>query len=226
MISFRNVYYTYPGSKKQILNGASFVVEKGDFAVIKGMTGAGKSTILDLLTCSKKPDDGEITFGDFQLTSLPRSKIANYRRTIGCVFQDFKLLEEKTVSENVAFALEVQRKFNRKNISKNVSEVLERVGMKDESDHFPRELSLGGKQRIAIARALVSEPLLLLADGATAQLDDETAYSIFKILADENLRGMTIMLTTTTDQFNRSFPRSTRYFELEAGKVDENLPVL
>src|SRR4030081_567896 len=102
MISFHNVHYTYPGSKKQILNDASFSIAKGDFAVIKGMTGSGKSTILHLLTCEAAPASGEIRVGPFELSDIKRRNIPAYRRTIGCVFQDFKLLEEKTVAENVA----------------------------------------------------------------------------------------------------------------------------
>ncbi len=224
MISFRNVYYTYPDSKKQILNDASFSIAKGDFAVIKGMTGTGKSTILHLLTCEATPVKGEITVSPFNLSEIKRRNIAQYRRTIGCVFQDFKLLEEKTVAENVAFALQVQRKYKSGPLAKQVTEALERVGMADERKQFPRELSEGGRQRVAIARALVTEPHLLLADGATAQLDDETAIGIFELLAAEHIRGMTILLTTTTEHFFQSFPRSAKYFELCEGKVDSFFP--
>ncbi len=225
MIQFRNVSYSYPGSKKLILDSASFGISKGDFAVIKGTTGAGKSTILQLLTGEANPGSGEINVGPFELSNIKRRNISTYRRTIGCVFQDFKLLEEKTVSENVAFALEVQHKYKTVSIAKQVSEALERVGMTTERDQFPNELSLGGQQRVAIARALVTEPLILLADGATAQLDDETAEGIFGLLASENLRGMTILLTTTTEHSFRFFPRSTKYFQLNAGKVDAFLPI-
>lgn len=224
MIQFRNVSYTYPGSQKQILENVSFGIAKGDFAVIKGMTGAGKSTILHLLTCEEAAASGEIQVGPFELSKIKRSNIPVYRRTIGCVFQDFKLLEEKTVAENVTFALEVQRKYKSDSISKQVGEALERVSMYGERDHFPRELSLGGQQRVAIARALVTEPLVLLADGATAQLDDETAAGIFGLLASENIRGMTILLTTTSEHFFPVFPRSAKYFELQNGKVDAFLP--
>ena len=214
MIQFRNVSYTYPGSKKQILDSASFGVAKGDFAVIKGTTGAGKSTIHHLLTCEANPGSGEITVGPYELTNIKKRNIPEYRRSIGCVFQDFKLLEEKTVAENVAFALEVQRKYTSDRISKEVAEVLERVGMTAERDQFPYELSQGGQQRVAIARALVTEPLVLLADGATAQLDDESAKGIFGLLIAEQIRGMTILMTTTTEHFFRFFPRSAKYFQL------------
>ena len=225
MISFRNVHYTYPGSQKQILNDASFSIAKGDFAVMKGMTGTGKSTILHLLTCEETPAEGEITVGPFNLTEIKRRNIAKYRRTIGCVFQDFKLLEEKTVTENVGFALEVQRKYRSDLVAKQVDAALERVGMGKERRQFPRELSEGGRQRVAIARALVTEPLVLLADGATAQLDDESAAGIFGLLAAEHIRGMTILLTTTTEHFFPSFPRTAKYFELRNGKVDSFLPL-
>ena len=224
MIQFRNVSYSYPGSRKQILDNASFKVSKGEFAVIKGITGAGKSTILHLLTCEAAAVSGEIQVGPFELTKIVRRKIPSYRRTIGCVFQDFKLLEEKTVAENIAFALEVQRRFRSDAISKQTDEALERVGMAAERTRFPRELSQGGQQRVAIARALVTEPLVLLADSATAQLDEETAAGVFGLLASENIRGMTILLTTTSHQFFPVFPRSAKFFELREGKVDAFLP--
>jgi cell division transport system ATP-binding protein len=225
MISFRSVSYSYPNSRKKILTDTSFEVAKGDFAVIKGTTGAGKSTILHLLSCEAKPDAGEIHIGEFELSNIKRRNIPSYRRTIGCVFQDFKLLEEKTVGENVAFALEVQRKYKHDAIAKKTEEILERVGIANERDHFPRELSEGSRQRAAIARALVTEPLVLVADGAASQLDEETAAGVFGLLGSENIRGMTILLTTATEHFFPVFPKSARYFELHNGRVDEFLPV-
>src|SRR5438874_210111 len=111
MISFHNVSYSYPGSEKKILDDVSFDVEKGEFAVLIGATGTGKSTILHLLDRELAPESGEIFVNSFDLLNIKRRKIPEYRRSIGCIFQDFKLLEEKTVEENVAFALEVQRKF-------------------------------------------------------------------------------------------------------------------
>jgi len=225
MISFRNVEFMYPNSRKKILDSASFNVAKGDFAVIKGSTGSGKSTILHLLSCEARAMSGEIHSGPFEISTIKRKHIPAYRRTIGCIFQDFKLLEEKTVAENVAFTLEVQRTFKSDMISKKVEEVLERVGVANERSSFPRELSEGSKQRAAIGRALVGEPLLLIADGAASQLDDETASSIFGLLASENIRGMTILLTTSTERFFSAFPKSAKYFELRDGKVDGFLPV-
>src|SRR5579872_4017563 len=189
MISFHNVSYSYRGASKKILDGVSFEISKGDFAVIKGKTGAGKSTIIHLLTCEAKPDDGEINVGPFELSQIKKKNIPAYRRSIGCVFQDFKLLEEKTAAENVSFALEVQRKYKSADIAKKTSDVLERVGLQNEANLFPRELSAGSRQRAAIARALVSEPLVLIADEVTGQLDDEAAASIHAILASENIRG-------------------------------------
>jgi len=177
-----------------------------------------------LLTCDASSGSGEIHVGPFELTGIKRSKIPEYRRTIGCVFQDFKLLEEKTVTENVAFALEVQRKYRADAISKRTEEALERVGLAHERDQFPRELSQGGRQRAAIARALVTEPLVLLADSVTAQLDDETAQGIFELLGSEHIRGMTILLTVTSEHFFPVFPKSAKYFELRNGKVDAFLP--
>jgi cell division transport system ATP-binding protein len=225
MISFRNVSYTYPNSGKKILDDVSFDVAKGDFAVLKGMTGSGKSTILELLTCQAMPSAGHIESGGTELSNLSKKYIPKYRRSIGCVFQDFKLLEEKTAAENVAFALEVQRKYKPHLIREKTNEVLVRTGIIDEGNRFPRELSEGSRQRVAIARALVSEPLLLLADGAASGLDDESAQSIIELLVSENIRGMTILLTTATTRFFPVFPRSAVYFELSAGTVHKFMPV-
>jgi cell division transport system ATP-binding protein len=225
MISFRGVHYSYPHSQKKILADASFEIAKGDFAVIQGGTGSGKSTILHLISSEAKPDRGEIHIGQFELSHIKRKDIPLYRRTIGCVFQDFNLLEEKTVRENVAFALEVQRKYRSDAIAKKTEEILERVGIAGDRDQFPRELSEGSRQRAAIARALVTEPHVLVADGAASQLDEETASGIFSLLASENIRGMTILLTTATDHFFPIFPKSAKYFELRNGRVDKFLPV-
>ncbi|MDP4220771.1 MAG: ATP-binding cassette domain-containing protein [Bacteroidota bacterium] len=224
MIAFQNVRYTYPGSKHEILSDATFGVAKGEFAVIKGMTGSGKSTILHLLACEARPEKGNIEVGEYELASIKRGDIPRYRRTIGCVFQDFKLLEEKTVAENIAFALEVQRKYKSDSIAKDVSEALDRVGMSEARSQFPRELSLGGVQRVAIARALVTEPRVLLADSITAQLDEETARSIYGLLASEHIRGMTILLTASSEQFFPVLPKTAKYFELQNGKVTSFLP--
>jgi cell division transport system ATP-binding protein len=124
----------------------------------------------------------------------------------------------------VAFALEVQRKLSSSRIARQTSEVLERMGIAGEQHSFPRELSQGGRQRAAIARALVTEPLVLLADSVTAQLDDESAAGIFELLSSEHIRGMTILLTTSTQHFFPLFPKSSKYFGLQSGKVDEFLP--
>ena len=225
MISFRNVSYSYPNSSKKILASTSFDVPKGSFAVITGTTGSGKSTILRLLSCEAHAEVGQILSGPFELISAKRSHIQAYRRTVGFIFQDFKLLEEKTAAENIAFTLQVQRKFSSNEIAKKVDAILERVGITDERDQFPRELSEGSKQRAAIGRALVGEPLLLVADDAASQLDDETASGIFSLLASEHIRGMTILLTTSSERFFPMFPRSADYFELRSGAVQKFLPV-
>jgi cell division transport system ATP-binding protein len=225
MISFQNVSYTYPESGKKILDSATFEISKGDFAVIKGKTGSGKSTLLHLLTREAKPDSGEIHVGSFELSQLKKKNIPYYRRSIGCVFQDFKLLEEKTVFENVAFALEVQKKYKSAEISKRTSDILERVGLQDEAKRFPREISAGSQQRASIARALVSEPLVLIADELTAQLDDEARLGIYSFLASEHIRGMTILLTTVSEHLHTILPRSTRYFELKDEQVHKLMPV-
>ncbi|MBS1902750.1 MAG: ATP-binding cassette domain-containing protein [Bacteroidetes bacterium] len=214
MIRFEDVSIQYPGNEHFSLHGLSFSVEKGELVVLSAPTGAGKSSILKLLTAQLKPASGRIFVGETEVSSLRGAKIAAYRRRIGCVFQDLSLLEEKTIYENVAFALEVQGITKRAKIDPLVMNVLDRVGLTSLAGQFPYALSLGERQRAAIARAIVTEPLVLLADNPTSQLDAETAVGIFRILANEHLRGMTIFLATTRTVPLPALPSQTRYLGL------------
>ena len=219
MIQFSNVSFQYKGSEAFSVHDVSFTVHKGDFTVLSSPTGSGKSTILKLLDRELKAATGSITVGNFDLTKISASKVAAYRRTIGCVFQDFRLLEEKTVFENVSFALEIQSNFKRKKIDSLVSEVLDRVGILAQRDQFPKALSLGEKQRTAIARAIVNEPMLLVVDNPTSQLDDVTAKQILSIFTSEHLRGMTIFFATTSTAPIKGLPPETRYLSMRNGMV-------
>jgi cell division transport system ATP-binding protein len=226
VLLFDDVSLRYPGTDAFALRGVSFAVGKGELAVLSAPTGSGKSSILKLLTAQLRPETGRIVVGPTAVNDLRGSKIANYRRTIGCVFQDLSLLEERTVFENVAFALEVQGVTKRKKIEPLVMNVLERVGIASLGTHFPRSLSLGERQRAAIARAIVTEPLVLLADNPTSQLDDETARDILRIFANEHLRGMTIFIVTARAVPMVGLPSFTRYLGLAGGAVVEPHPAL
>ncbi len=219
MIEFRNVTFSYKGASAPTLNNLSFRVEKGEIAVLSAPTGSGKSSILKLLTAEEHPDSGTISVGNYELSRIKRGDISEYRRTIGCVFGDLQLLEEKTVFENVAFALEVQGKIKRDKAVRQVQEVLERFGVAHLAEHFPRTLSLGERQRTAIARALVTEPLVLLADNPTSQLDADSAEEIISLLASQHLRGMTIFIATNAAIPLPGLSSYTTYMNIIDGKI-------
>jgi cell division transport system ATP-binding protein len=219
VIEFSHVHFSYPDSEAFSLHDVSFRIGKGALAVLSAPTGSGKSTIVKLLTREAKAASGQVRIGEYDLTNMKRSRVAAYRRTIGCVFGDFNLLEEKNVFENVAFALEVQGKTNREKNRRMILDVLERVGISGRADAFPRSLSLGERQRTAIARALVTEPLVLVADNPTSQLDAATAEDILRIFANEYLRGMTIFITTPFSPSLRGLPAATEYFTMNSGRV-------
>lgn len=225
MISFQNVSYRPSLTEPPILDGASFTVAKGEFVLIAGKTGTGKSTICKLLNGELKPDGGEIRVGDILVGSLRGSALQRYRRSIGCIYHDLPLLEDKTVAENISFALEVIKKRGKASIHPIVEHALQAVGLWDKAQYFPRRLSLGERQRVSIARALVIEPLVLFADSATSQLDLESRKEIFSILENEHVRGMTILkMVSEPDSFVTS-PKGIRWLELRDGKVEDFLPV-
>ena len=218
MIQLKNVVAGYRGGQQDILNGLTLSVEKGEFAVIESATGSGKSTLMRLLTGELDPSSGEIVVAGERLSDLSNRNVARYRRSIGMVFQDFKLLEDKTVEENVSFALEVLSKVGRYDMSTKVSAALDRVGLYSQKHCFPNALSMGEQQRVAIARAIVREPLVLLADEPTGQLDHEASRGILDILNTENLRGMTVLVTTSQRGLMPENPRIKR-FALEGGQT-------
>jgi cell division transport system ATP-binding protein len=225
MISFQNVSYRPSPSEPLILDDVSFTVGKGEFVLIVGRTGTGKSVISKLLNGELKPDSGEIRVGNITISTLRGSALQRYRRSIGCIYHDLPLLEDKTVAENIAFALEVIKKRGRASIHPKVEHVLNEVGLWDKALYYPRRLSLGERQRVSIARALVIEPLVLLADSATSQLDPESRKEIFSILENEHIRGMTILkMMNEKDPFVTS-PKGVRWLELRNGKVEDFLPV-
>ena len=194
MIVFENVHKVYDPNVVA-LEGASFVIEKGEFVFLVGPSGSGKSTMVRLLLKELEPTSGRIVVGGRDLGRLRRSKVPQLRRNIGCVFQDFKLLPNRTTVENVAYALKVQGE-GRNAIRRKVPEVLGLVGLSHKMNSYPDELSGGEQQRVSIARAFVNHPPLVLADEPTGNLDPETPVGIMQLLYRINRAGTTVVMAT------------------------------
>ncbi len=194
MIVFESVTKVYEPNV-MALHDVSFLIEKGEFVFIVGASGSGKSTIIRLLLKELEPSEGRIVVGGRDLTRLKRSKIPLLRRNVGCVFQDFKLLADRTAAENVAYALKVQGE-NRTSIRKKVPEVLSLVGLGDKMGSLPSELSGGEQQRVSIARAVVNHPPLLVCDEPTGNLDPDTSVGIMQLLHRINRAGTTVLMVT------------------------------
>jgi len=216
VIKFESVTKVYSKSDKPALDNVSLDVEKGEFVFLVGLSGSGKSTFLRLVLREEKPTAGKIHVAGKDLTSLSNWRVPELRRQVGTVFQDFRLLPNKTVSENVAFTLHVLG-FSRKEIDREVPEALELVGLEDKGDRKPNELSGGEQQRVAIARAYVSNPAILIADEPTGNLDPATSVGIMKLLDRINREGTTVVMAThdsgIVDQMRK------RVIELDAGHV-------
>ena len=192
MIEFDGVTKIYKGEVLALYN-ISFAVAKGEFAFLVGPSGSGKSTLLKLLHRQEKADHGKIWVGGREVGSLPKSKVPRLRRIVGCIFQDYKLLPNKTVLENVAFALEVTGS-PRSEVAEKVHPLLELVGLSRKIHNYPNELSGGEQQRVSIARAFVNRPPILLADEPTGNLDPDTSHGIMRILSEINKRGATVVI--------------------------------
>ncbi|MCZ6754048.1 MAG: cell division ATP-binding protein FtsE [Gemmatimonadetes bacterium] len=215
MIRFQSVTKVY--AKGEVaLQDVSFRVSKGEFLFLTGHSGAGKSTILKLLHAEQRPTHGEVRVSGFLVSSLGRSEIPRLRRRVGVVFQDFRLLEDRTAEENVAFALEVTGA-KAETISSRVMRVLTQVGLASKMKSFPPELSGGEQQRVAIARALVNDPPILLADEPTGNLDERASRGIFKLLRDINVGGTCVLMATHNLELVRHAPYRT--IELRNGAV-------
>jgi cell division transport system ATP-binding protein len=194
MIVFANVTKVYePGVTA--LKDVSFTIDKGEFVFVVGASGSGKSTVIRLLLKELEPTDGRIIVGGRDLGRLKRSKVPLLRRNVGCVFQDFKLLPNRTAADNVAYALKVQGE-NRNNIRRKVPEVLNLVGLSHKMHSRPEELSGGEQQRVSIARAFVNHPPLLVCDEPTGNLDPDTSVGIMQLLYRINRSGTTILMVT------------------------------
>jgi cell division transport system ATP-binding protein len=194
MIVFEGVTKVYEPNVVA-LREVSFLIEKGEFVFIVGASGSGKSTIVRLLLKELESTDGKIFVGGRDLTRLKRSKVPLLRRNVGCVFQDFKLLPDRSAAENVAYALKVQGE-SRADIRRKVPEVLALVGLGDKMDSLPGELSGGEQQRVSIARAVVNHPPLLICDEPTGNLDPDTSVGIMQLLYRINRAGTTVLMVT------------------------------
>ncbi len=212
----RNVTKSYKTSTRPALDNVTVEINKGEFVFVIGPSGSGKSTFMRLLLKEETPTNGEIRVADFRVNRLPGRKVPKLRQRIGCVFQDFRLLQQKTVQQNVAFALEVIGK-RREFIDRTVPEVLEMVGLGGKAERLPSELSGGEQQRVAIARAFVNRPLVLLADEPTGNLDPDTSADIMYLLERINRIGTTVVMATHDNNIVDAMRR--RVVELDRGRL-------
>ena len=215
MIEFINVSKEYKNGVKALSN-VSFSIDKAEFVFLVGPSGAGKSTLIKLLLKEENPTEGTIYLNDMDITSVKNRKVPYIRRNIGVVFQDFRLLPNKTVYENIAFAMEIVGA-HPKEIRRNVPMVLSMVDLSSKAHCYPDELSGGEHQRVAISRAIVNNPPVLIADEPTGNLDPDTAWEIMKVLKDINRRGTTVLMATHAKDIVDVMKR--RVIAIEAGKI-------
>jgi cell division transport system ATP-binding protein len=216
MISVQNVTKKYRGTPRPALDQVSLEIEKGDFVFLVGASGSGKSSLMRLMLREDVPNSGSVHVLGENLVGLPARRVPFFRRKLGVVFQDFRLLPNKTVSENVAFSLEVIGK-SQGFIQEAVPDVLGRVGLGEKADRLPSELSGGEQQRVALARAIVNKPAILLADEPTGNLDPTTSEGIMALIDAINLAGTTVVMATHDRSIVDKMQR--RVVELSSGKI-------
>lgn len=215
MIEMVDVNKTYPNGVIAV-NGISVKIKKGEFVYVVGPSGAGKSSFIKMMYREEKPTSGTITVNGVSLAKIRNSKVPVFRRNIGVVFQDFKLLPTLTVFENIAFALEVIEG-EPKEIKERVMEVLDLVGLKHKARMIPTELSGGEQQRVSIARAIVNKPKVVIADEPTGNLDPETSWEIMNIFEEVNKRGTTVVMATHNKEIVDNLRH--RVIAIEGGKI-------
>jgi cell division transport system ATP-binding protein len=219
MIVFQNVTKSYNGS--HALEKVNFKIQPTEFVTIVGRSGAGKSTVLKLLIGEDRPTKGQVFFGSYEVHKLKSKDMPEFRRHIGVIFQDFRLLSQKNIFENVAFALEVWGR-PQKEINELVPQVLDMVGLRDKIFNFPAELSGGEKQRVAIARAMIIRPDVLIADEPTGNLDPYNTWEVIKLLTKINELGSIVVLATHDKDIVNTL--GERVITLDKGKVVKDDP--
>ncbi|MFR0881003.1 MAG: cell division ATP-binding protein FtsE [Oscillospiraceae bacterium] len=215
MVELKNVSVTY-STGVDALNNISLRIEDGDFAFVVGSSGAGKSTLIKLILKEIDATSGIVMVNDYNLSKLRKKRIPEFRRTIGFVFQDFRLIPSMTVYENIAFVLRVIDA-PRKYIRKRVPYVISLVGLQDKANSYPNQLSGGEQQRVAIARALVNDPQLIIADEPTGNIDPELSYEIVELLKGINECGTTILMVTHEHDLVRHF--GGRIININSGEI-------
>lgn len=215
LVQMYNVSKIYPNGVKALID-VSLKIDRGEFVFLMGQSGAGKSTFIKLLLREELPTRGQIFVASRSLRYMKRSEIPLLRRNIGVVFQDFKLLENRTVAENIAFAMQVVES-NPRDMDKRVNEVLNMVGLKGKADCFPFQLSGGEQQRVGIARAIVNRPLIVICDEPTGNLDIDTSWEIMDLLLEINKKGTTVIMATHAVDIVRKLRKRVIY--LENGQV-------
>src|SRR3990167_487691 len=215
MIEFQNVKKIYEPNDV-VLDDVTLAIKKGEFVSLVGLSGAGKSTLLRLLTHELRPTSGKIVVDDMDLDMIKDSEVPYFRRKFGTIYQDFKLLANKTAFENVAFAMEVSDATSEE-VARDVPQILSIVGLADKANNFPHQLSGGEQQRLAIARAMIHRPKILLADEPTGNLDLVNSYDVVKLLLKINEFGTTVVLATHDTNIVNTIGR--RVITMEKGKV-------
>lgn len=215
MIEFRNVSKVY-NNGTEALHNINLKVEKGDFVFIVGSSGAGKSTFLKLITCEERPNSGQIIVDGMDISRIRKGKIPYVRRKMGMVFQDFRLIDHMTVYDNVAFAMRVVGAPPR-TIKKRVPYILSLVGLQHKAKHYPTELSGGERQRVGLARALVNNPSMIIADEPTGNIDPALSFEIVDLLSEINRRGTTVLMVTHEHSLVKHFHK--RIIQIHSGEI-------
>ncbi len=215
MIEFRNVSKVY-NNGTEALHNINLTVEKGEFVFIVGSSGAGKSTFLKLITCEESPNEGQVIIDGEDVSHIRKGKIPYVRRKMGMVFQDFRLIDHMTVYDNVAFAMRVVGA-SPKTIKKRVPYILSLVGLQHKAKHYPNEMSGGERQRVGLARALVNNPSMIIADEPTGNIDPALSFEIVDLLSEINRRGTTILMVTHEHSLVKHFHK--RIIQIHSGEV-------
>ena len=221
VIEFRNVSKVYDSTDTHALNHVNIKIEDGEFVFVVGSSGAGKSTFLKLIMHEEKPTEGEVIFNEYSSATLKKRQVPYYRRTMGIVFQDFRLIPKMTVYDNVAFAMRVIGA-KEKDIRKRVPYILQLVGLSQKARSMPNELSGGAQQRVSLARALVNNPKVIIADEPTGNVDPEMSHEIVELLTKINNAGTTVIMVTHEHGLVRSFQR--RVIVIKNGEVVSDTP--